>query len=401
MDHRKWKTWDCMNIVDEADVRIVPVAAVSEHNDLFDAWERALRYNSETLEENNRLDRELDEARKRIEELEAPPVINKVTGLPTGEYVPLRVPFSDEQIERMAAAARAAWAGGCCWEGMSDTVHRQWRSTIRAALAAGGLEPCPVPEYDPADVALRPGDDLRAMLDDAERKIHNQRMSLRELHEARERDAAKLAALRGITAAPTDADVEALARAMADSYLPGWYDNPICNHSFLDKCARAAFAHIGAPERPKGLPTAEEMHRAWMDSPDEISSLQWCRWALQYLAPYLREPVGCTLDVTPEELRRVFCERVAENQEGWPAVLEYVKSRIRPAFECKECAKLVAKIAKANEIDGRPIAAEFNAAKDKAFEAQQALNEAINEMGLGLRAALVARADIRAALEGE
>lgn len=141
--------------------------------------------NAETQDENNRLDRELDEARKRIAELEAP----------------TRVPFSDAHIERMAKAAYTARMRreekSRCWDEIPLMSKDAWRQGIRAALAAGGLEPCAVPDYDPDDVALAPtGTVLRDRLVEAERKVENQRMSLRQMHEARERDARLIAELR-------------------------------------------------------------------------------------------------------------------------------------------------------------------------------------------------------------
>ena len=276
-------------------------SATREHNALYDAWKVERSRATDMLDENNRLDRDLDEARKRIVELESPPVINKVTGLPTGEHAtprmlsdetidimareasysiggwgydnwdkgimrdawrnsvrrslaaidvvpiekqeaPTRVPFSDAQIERMAKALREAVVHEDGEGHFNLCFLGNWKKAIRAALAAGGLEPCAVPEYDPADVALASSDDeveklarvlrethaktcgkvpdayeldgfrndaraaiahlrqptghvLRDRLVDAERKVENQRMSLRELHEARERDALKLAAV--------------------------------------------------------------------------------------------------------------------------------------------------------------------------------------------------------------
>ena len=120
MKHRDWQhgVWDQSTLHMLRD----------EHNDLFEAWRKAEARAMETLDENNRLDRELDEARRALEST-------------------IRVPFSDSQIEAMAKAA---------YECYSESWGTTWPDAIRAALAAGGLEPCAVPEYKPEDVALRP-----------------------------------------------------------------------------------------------------------------------------------------------------------------------------------------------------------------------------------------------------
>jgi hypothetical protein len=69
----------------------------------------------EVMDENNRLCRDINEANHALKQT-------------------IHVPFSDAQIEKMAAAAFQTWNAG----------HR-WANAIRAALAAGGLEPCAVP----------------------------------------------------------------------------------------------------------------------------------------------------------------------------------------------------------------------------------------------------------------
>lgn len=54
---------------------------------------------------------------------------------------PIPVPFSDAQIDAMAKAARRVLLGSS----ETDANWPLWYSAIRAALAAGGLEPCAVP----------------------------------------------------------------------------------------------------------------------------------------------------------------------------------------------------------------------------------------------------------------
>jgi len=568
--------------------------------------------NAQCLAENNRLDRELDEARQVLKQ-------------------PLRAPFSDEQIDKMAR--EASWSiGGWGYDNWDKGLMRDpWRAAVRRALAAGGLDPCPVPEYDPADVALTPSADevdalarvmadawansqgnkppvylmdgyiaearaaiahlrptqghvLRDRLVEARRKVENQRVELarlnatvsdlrfqiadahtqlvgrdvqidglklsdkaiaRELAEARaqldalhpgetiegilcerdhyrvqldreqewvgiykknrddalaelaqvkaerdrldaatrrlseesaaatcelaalrdeidddntnaaavndllvkvqnltaerddavaelaavtkmrdeaidkwksvddslakvvkERDAIRdeLAALRqreivpvkvrfsvsderiqtlielgtfirldldkiaflrevfaahavidapaGVPTAPTDAQVEALARVLRAQY---WgedrWDNEVIKANKKDwlGVARAAFAHFGAPERPKGLPTREEGGRIlWnginyndqneFDSPRFDDYMKGYDAILAALAPYLREP---TLDVTAQEIYTEWYKADDRSHEGrWTAVLDLCRSRIRPVYECAECAAI-------------------------------------------------------------
>lgn len=129
--------------------------------------------NAQTQDENNRLDHELDEARKRIAELESP----------------LRVPFSDDVIERMAKAAKKEHKE--CFYSDSNLVdihiEEKWRRCIRAALAAGGLEPC----ADPADVALSTPiiADLHKQLEAARREVDEVRrhisVTMSREHQAR------------------------------------------------------------------------------------------------------------------------------------------------------------------------------------------------------------------------
>jgi len=189
MGHRKWSFGSA------------PAAEVSlkelerEHGELYDEWRASERRVMETLDENNRLDRELDEARQAQDNLifqrndfrhwhmnEQKKVADLTAELDEARKriaeleSPIRVPFSDDQIERMASAALKA----------SFTKNMSWSDIIRAALAAGCLEPCAVPT----------GHVLRDRLVEAEAKIERQRNNLRQLYEARERDARLIADLR-------------------------------------------------------------------------------------------------------------------------------------------------------------------------------------------------------------
>jgi len=53
------------------------------------------------------------------------------------------------------------------------------------------------------------------------------------------------------------------------------------------------------------------------------------------LRPWLRDPVGWELDVTAGEIMHAC----TTNMNGYEAVIDLCRSRIRPTYECKECAK--------------------------------------------------------------
>jgi chromosome segregation ATPase len=171
MGHRKWSLFGAGAESMEG--------AMREHNELYDEWKASERRVMETLDENNRLDRELDEARKRIAELEAP----------------TRVPFNDAQIERMAEAAHTRRMRDeertTTWKDLPLFAKNAWRHGIRAALAAGGLEPCAVPEYDPDDVAHSTPiiADLHKQLEAARREVDEVRrhisVTMSREHQAR------------------------------------------------------------------------------------------------------------------------------------------------------------------------------------------------------------------------
>jgi len=107
-----------------------------------------------------------------------------------------------------------------------------------------------------------------------------------------------------VSGTPTDAQVEALARVLSrEVCLDGhnedsWLTRGDGHRLELLRIARAAFAHIGAA------------------------------------------PVGCTLDVTAEEMYREWHKQGPRDSVlAMADVLDLCRSRIRPVFECKECAK--------------------------------------------------------------
>jgi len=110
-----------------------------------------------------------------------------------------------------------------------------------------------------------------------------------------------------VDATPTDAQVEALAKAMQSAYskyIGYWPDWDTWSHYRQDSFraqARAAYAHIG------------------------------------------RVPVGWELDVTEQAIRNAWLDAEAGGGNTWnaaKAVLDLCRSRIKPVSECKECAKL-------------------------------------------------------------
>ncbi len=199
-EHRKWEP----GVWDQSELH----GLRAEHNALHTAWK-------DTMAELDRMCKANNEACDRIHELESRPVLTweecdaklqEICGYcpkpNEREYLnwlksrlpaptdSIRVPFSDAQIERMGAAFWKDYRVG------TDSAR-----CIRAALAAGGIEPCPSPEYDPAEVKWNE---------------------------------------------PTDAQVEALARALHDAYRNECRLGPADtapNAGYIAE-ARAAFAHL-------------------------------------------------------------------------------------------------------------------------------------------------------------
>lgn len=338
MGHRKWdrEVWQstCYD------------SFLDEHNALYEAWRAAEHRVMETLDENNRLDRELDEARKRIAELESP----------------LRVPFSDAQIERMARASHNEWYqehSDAEWNAESDKKRGEWCDVVRAALAAVG------PQYCPADVAFN------SRVPELEKKIDNQRMSLRQLHELRERERAErnilerelkdmkadrdalradLAAAEieladksfyvrefAAVSAERDAlkkrnDIQAEQLIRIDSEI-----SPLMSEVAELKAERDAIAHIR--KRPDGLPTPDQFNAHFARIDRGLFEHDVIELIYDYLTPFLRDPVGWE-PITLEEytdMRNRFT-RGYDWEQQLAKEYDWLRSRIKPVFECKECA---------------------------------------------------------------
>ncbi len=253
----------------------------------------------ETLDENNRLDRELDEARQQIKSLSAP----------------VRVPFTDAQIEKMARAFYDARWGHGEWDDEGSSIKDMNRQAIRAALAAGGIEPCAPPEYNPDDVALRPSEPvLRHRLADAEAKIERQRKNLNQLYTANAALRSELAAVKAErdrvasmsgteirnhvdTIASLRADLAALRQPGArvpvmwdvtPEEFGEWIDQAIHEsdahdtdllHSYNEILQRLA-AHA-AIDVPPGVPSVKELARIGYDAAESVDifhqPLYWYR----------------------------------------------------------------------------------------------------------------------------
>jgi len=111
----------------------------------------------------------------------------------------------------------------------------------------------------------------------------------------------QLAALRQLTTAtPTDAQVEALAKAMhAKTRFIGWNEMLDVGRESWRNSARAAYAHIG------------------------------------------RVPVGWELDVHPDQLELYKWVTMPDGGYAYATqqAIDLCRSRIKPVYECKECAK--------------------------------------------------------------
>jgi prophage antirepressor-like protein len=137
---------------------------------------------------------------------------------------------------------------------------------------------------------------------------------------------------------PTPEQVEALAEELCD-IAP--VTAPWRVTEYKDEwraIARAAFAHIQQPARPKGLPSAEELDRVWVEKYDLPSFLAYATHAIDYLAPYLRDPVGWD-PITLEEYTDMRNRLTRGNDWKQQLAKEYdwLRSRIRPVMECTEC----------------------------------------------------------------
>jgi hypothetical protein len=142
---------------------------------------------------------------------------------------------------------------------------------------------------------------------------------------------------------PAD-QVEALARVLREASTGNKNNQPAAG--IWIKEARAAIAHLNT--RPEGLPTAEQLKAAHMQYAQDYEagkndgSLCASDFALDYLRPWLRDPVGFELDVHPDQLE--LYKWVTEPDGGYEyaaqQAIDLCRSRIRPVFECKECAKL-------------------------------------------------------------
>lgn len=216
---------------------------------------------------------------------------------------------------------------------------------------------------------------LRAELDAAEIELADKAFYVREFAAvSAERDALKAAQPQSTPL--SDEMIERMAMAARE----GFYGSTV-SHRDWDECSvkdlwcdaiRAALAAVGpqynpadvafnsrVPElekkidnqrmnlrqRPEGLPTAEELKQVYRDGWNEGAGGDTCASGitaiLAALAPWLREPVGWELDVTAEELSDILLPVHRQSvtvMQATRTILDLCRSRIRPTFECKECA---------------------------------------------------------------
>jgi hypothetical protein len=213
---------------------------VDEHNALYDEWvgaEARVTQAYRIVEGHASNDERAEAARLRFLGCDA------ADAVPWAELKPairerwlgvLEAVTQPMDIDTMAR--EASWGiGGWGYDNWDNGIGRDvWRTAVRRALAAGGLEPCAVPEYEPADVALRP--------------------------------------------APTDADVEALAQIIRAEYEgPKRYEWQYS--AYKDEwraAARAAFAHIGAV--PVGCPECAARREHMMKPQPVIECAMCAEW---------------------------------------------------------------------------------------------------------------------------
>ena len=219
----------------------------------------------------------------------------------------IRVPFTDAQIERMAQAYFNDMHEVSKWEYADRALYRK---AIRAALAAGGLEPCPVPDDAPYSVeshwqSIQPG--LDADID--------------PLVDAYLRGYMEITGERETAIAYSRTGLAYVRDAVLAERSPIWTDDQIE--------VLAEVLHEAEPYMPPA--TYRERNEAM------------ARAVLQHLAPYLRDPVEWELDVTEKQIRHWWHENVSGSVDVWPgearALTEFFRSRIKPVYECAECAK--------------------------------------------------------------
>lgn len=131
---------------------------------------------------------------------------------------------------------------------------------------------------------------------------------------------------------PTRAEAEAI-RARKRAVYGDMGDTMMITDWLLPRLPETA-------ETPKGLPTVGQLLSIFKAARDGKGG--WdsdgIMAILVALRPYLHTPVGWELDVTAEELATKMWG-FFDVQEMAPKILDLCRSRIRPTFECKECAK--------------------------------------------------------------
>jgi len=162
------------------------------------------------------------------------------------------------------------------------------------------------------------------------------------------------AVLAGVAGVPID-QVEALARVFRDEHAKVMGTDAL-SYGLTVFCAyaRVAIAHLNT--RPEGLPTAKslgaigrekyaDLNRRTPEHYDEYHFEYVAKAILTALRPWLRDPVGCDLDVRAIDMANIMhTASVGAVSETWKdtaaqRILDLCRSRQKPVYECKECAK--------------------------------------------------------------
>jgi len=247
-----------------------------------------------------------------------------------------RVPFSDDQIERMARGLRQSYCDhyGITTNGvLPDYYKKLIRDAVLAGVAGGTFHPCDT--VPGTDELIQTQKDVIDVVADA----------------------------YGMKAKPIDphADqVEALARVLhksQDAFYCRYGDHATKFDDYTPlwrTMAHAAIAHLNT--RPEGLPTAKslgaigrekyaDLNRRTPEHYDEYHFEYVAKAILTALRPWLRDPVGCDLDVRAIDMANIMhTASVGAVSETWKdtaaqRILDLCRSRQKPVYECKECAK--------------------------------------------------------------
>lgn len=195
---------------------------------------------------------------------------------------------------------------------------------------------------------------LRDQLDAAEIELADKAFYVREFAAvSAERDALKAAQPQSTPL--SDEMIERMAMAARE----GFYGSTV-SHRDWDECSvkdlwcDAIRAALAAVPVPAGVPSVRDLREigvhAYLSHDSAKRENAGCMVGpmgaaadaiLTALAPYLRDQVGWKLDVTAEELSDILLPVHRQSvtvMQATRTILDLCRSRIRPVYECKECA---------------------------------------------------------------